>query len=676
MLTRLCERRVFVLCLCLAATYAAYFPAIGGGYIWDDFYLVGENPFFRSPVFGLEVFRHWLFFDSFSTYYRPIQNWSYILDYWLWRENTAGYHLTNIALHAGAGFLLYLLARKLLPAILTRDGQVPEKKVAILSVLVVLVWLVHPVHNAAVAYISGRADSLAALFALSAWLLALRAFEAPWTWRRLASAMAAPVMMLAALCSKEIALVWLGLFLVHQWWKGTRGLRGKVVTTGAALAVLALYFCLHSLPAYRAPMEDGPPAPLEARTLLMFRALGDYTSLMIFPDKLRMERSLSNFGVANKGMAMRGEWLSLIGFLTALVAVQACRWRVPGRDLRVAGVAWFAIAFLPISNLFPLNAEVAEHWIYLASIGFIMAAAGVVVALPARARRWASAAGLLAIGALTIRTAVRSADWTDAETFCRRTIEAGGASPRILNTLASIYGRREDWAKQEIVLRRTLEHFPDFTPARIQLGMCLAKQGRAPEAAGLLRLAAAEADESARRFPRTWPAALNLAKLRLADGDADGARMILADAQARFPEVWEIVRPRSELVRDADGAAAALPVVEHFAAEHWWHLEAWLAVGRFSSAAGDADGAIAAFHHASRLDLYDGRSLACIAGVEFSRRHTDAALAAQAEAIARDPERPAHYFELGSLLAQLGRKAEATGALRKAQLLAAKPAPL
>ena len=89
--------------LCLFAGGLIYAPALGGDLIWDDYYLVRENPFFRSPVFGWEVFRHYLFFDSFSTYYRPIQNWSYMLDYWLWRGDPAGYHLTNLLLHGGSG---------------------------------------------------------------------------------------------------------------------------------------------------------------------------------------------------------------------------------------------------------------------------------------------------------------------------------------------------------------------------------------------------------------------------------------------------------------------------------------------------------------------------------------------------------------------------------------------
>ena len=57
-------------------------------------------------------------------------------------------------------------------------------RVEFFSLLVALVWTVHPVHNAAVAYISGRADSLAALFALSAWLLLLQALDAGHLWKR------------------------------------------------------------------------------------------------------------------------------------------------------------------------------------------------------------------------------------------------------------------------------------------------------------------------------------------------------------------------------------------------------------------------------------------------------------------------------------------------------------
>jgi len=39
--------------LFLAAGLLVYAPALHGSFIWDDTYLVGENPFYKSPVFSL-----------------------------------------------------------------------------------------------------------------------------------------------------------------------------------------------------------------------------------------------------------------------------------------------------------------------------------------------------------------------------------------------------------------------------------------------------------------------------------------------------------------------------------------------------------------------------------------------------------------------------------------------
>ena len=79
------------------------------------------------------------------------------------------------------------------------------------------------------------------------------------------------------------------------------------------------------------------------------------------------------------------------------------------------------------------NAEVAEHWIYLARIGALLFFAGAAIALPARGQAFATVFVGVAIVAFGARTALRSADWINAETFCLRTIQDGGATPRILD---------------------------------------------------------------------------------------------------------------------------------------------------------------------------------------------------------------------------------------------------
>lgn len=662
--------------LFLVAGLLVYAPALRGNLIWDDGYLVGENPFYKSPVFTLEVFRHWLFLDSASTYYRPVQNITYMFDYWLWAGNPFGYHLTNIVVHSLSGLLLFFLLRRLLPALLAGVESMTPHFTQTLALLIAIVWTVHPIHNAGVAYISGRADSLASLFALSAWLLVIRARETPKIAVRLSLAVLAAATMLIALCAKEIALMWLLLFLGHLFvCEKSMALRAKFGVLLAVVAVFGTYYILHSLPGYRTPIDAGPPQPFAARILLMLRAMGDYTGLIFWPSQLMMDRSISSAIMyesrANWHALLRYEYLSILGTL-ALTAFGWLALRdLPGRRLRAFGAAWFVVAFLPISNLFPLNAQVAEHWIYLASIGYLTFLAGCLVLVPERVRRFAWVAIVCAVAALGARTYIRATDWSDAETFYQRTIEAGGGTPRVRGNLANIYGQRGDYAGQEKLLRETLERFPEYLPSRLALGVCLNKQGRTAEAAALLELDKQQSAVAARKFSRTWTAAYGLAGVRAGEGKKDEAIAILQEARERFPGPWEIARMEADLLRQTQGASPAAAVVADYTRERWWHQDSWFTLGKLRFAAQDLDGAAAAFHHAARLDIHDPRPFADIASLEIARNRLDAARVAQQTAIDRDPHQPSRYLVLANILEKLGRPAEAAAALKQAEALRA-----
>src|SRR6184192_2216333 len=78
-------QRTWVRCALLALLgFAVHFPSLQGQLIWDDQYLARDNPFIKSPVLILESFRHYLFLDSFSAHYRPVQNITYLVDYFFW----------------------------------------------------------------------------------------------------------------------------------------------------------------------------------------------------------------------------------------------------------------------------------------------------------------------------------------------------------------------------------------------------------------------------------------------------------------------------------------------------------------------------------------------------------------------------------------------------------------
>src|SRR3954469_17491530 len=169
--THLLSSRAACLLLILFC-FAVHGPALHGRFIWDDQSLIVRNPLIKSPLLLAENFRHFLFADGFSSHYRPIQSISFLLDYLLWKDNTLGFHLTNVLLHSGSAILLFFLLRRLLPHLLSQsEWRHRGSFQAATALLIALAWVVHPVHSAAVDYISGRADSLAFLFATGGWLL-------------------------------------------------------------------------------------------------------------------------------------------------------------------------------------------------------------------------------------------------------------------------------------------------------------------------------------------------------------------------------------------------------------------------------------------------------------------------------------------------------------------------
>ena len=665
-------QRTWVRCTLLALSgVAVHFPSLQGQLIWDDLYLARDNPFIKSPLLVLESFRHHLFLDSFSAHYRPVQNISYIFDYLVWNTDPYGFHLSNLFWHVGSALLLYLLLRKLL------KGFADARLHSAVAFFAALIWVIHPVHSAAVDYISGRADSLAFFLACGAWLLYLRGRESSRVAVRGILFVCAAFSLLLALCSRESACLWVAMFLAHLFIFDKTVSRGpKIAGLVACLLVVGAYAALRQLPEQRVTsIATAPGWPAPMRATLMARALGDYTRLMIWPSNLHMERtvfdpeSFQNSASWRKEIAV--EYLSIAG-LVAAAALIVLAWRKgPARPVRVFGATWFLLTYLPTSNLFQLNATVAEHWLYLPSVGFLIFSAGCCLEMPVRMGRFAAAIACLACLGLGGRTFIRSTDWVTAETFYQRTLAAGGKSLRVAMNLGHVYSSNGEYAKAEALFRRVLEISPDYTMARSNLGEALFRQGKTKEAEAVFAVASKSAEQTRKDSPRTWVATLNLAHMRHNEHDDEAALAILTKARADYPGIWEVLSFEAELEREVHGPGAALPLIREFADAHWWHAGAFMALGHLRAEQNDAEGAEIALRHASWLDVHDAESLNLIAAMKVRQNRLDAACEIQRRAVARQPDQPRQYILLSDILERMGRSDEARAAQARVSELSA-----
>ena len=183
----------------------------------------------------------------------------------------------------------------------------------------------------------------------------------------------------------------------------------------------------------------------------------------------------------------------------------------PSRRLRIFGASWFLLGYLPISNLIELNATVAEHWLYLPSVGFLIFVIGCVLDFPARYRGVMVGFASCAVVALGIRSTIRSSDWITDQIFFERTLAAGGQSSRIMANLGQAYVNRGEYAKAEATLRKVLLVSPDYPSARVILTEVLLRESQKKEAEALLASTSKATETTRKEYPRTWIAVLNFA---------------------------------------------------------------------------------------------------------------------------------------------------------------------
>ena len=667
------RRPMSALLAVFVAVFTVYAPSLNGQFLWDDTLLVKNNLLIRSPLLVFEVFRHTLFGDA-SNFYRPTQTLTFLADYYFWELNPFGYHLTSVLIHAANAFLLCLVLRQVLPVIV--GGTATRRLTDGIALGVALVWAVHPVHSAAVAYISGTADTLAMTFCLGAALLCERALRTSSPSASIANAAGALVCLLLGLCAKEIASIWLLLYLGYLF-----GLREKTTPrqrwTVVAMAVLALiiYLGLRHLPG---PAPVPPPMPkLPPKWVLMLRALGDYGSLLIFPDKLFMERQV--FAVGNLASAPdEALYLSLAISGVAMLAtfVLGCWWSGQGQVLRRVGVIWFLAGFLPISNLFALNSSVAEHWLYLPSIGFFLFITGVGLDMVPmlRSRRAISLVSLtvgFVIFAFGLRTWYRTFDWMDETTFFRQTIADGGDVFRARANLGVAYSHRAIAGAKVggddqgiIMLRDIVRRFPRVVGPRINLANALARSGDQAGAKTILEGVAV--DLYARPGGDSHELVTTLRSLDLLEAEnplwPDRRRLLLKRGSQQYPNLWDLVEYNIKDQIRAHHPVEALAFAEQFAATHWWHAPVRIAIGRLEAEANHPAKALAAWKEASRLDVYDAEALSSAAVLCLHDGQLPAAYDLQNRAVRRQPDSPKQHILLAQVLERqnnpLGAKAE------------------
>ena len=589
---------------------ASYFPALQGGFVWDDV-IFSEEPVIHSPS-GLRSI--WLSPADIKNegHYWPLVYTSFWLEHKLWGLNPVGYHAVNILLHLVNCLLLWrLLDRLAIPG----------------AVVIAAVFAVHPMHVESVAWIIERKDVLSALFYLTAVLTWIRFSESPRPGRyALALALFA-----AGLLAKSVVVTLPVALLIWHWWQ-----RGRITAVDlmrlAPFAAAGLAITLADLAFYtsREPLELG--FSLVERTLIAARALWFYAGKLVWPADLAVIYPLWKIDT--------GDLFAWV-YLAGAVAVAALLWfgrRRIGRG-PLAGALLFAVTLAPVLGFVDYGymqfSLVADRFQYLAGIG----ALAVLI-------------GGAAYGVGKLPAAYR--------------VGAGAAAAAVVLLLGGLAWRQAAVYRDEVTLFSHIVSLnPEARDAHLNLGNGLIEAGRNEDGLAASRVAVEQRPDSADAHSNLGLALMNLEQFDAAGEALRQALQLDPKHQSALQNSAELLRKQGRYEAAVEAYRAVLKRDSRYALAYAGLGDALFQLGRYEAAVDALSMAVEiqpGLPFAGKLYVLMGRAARALGQLDSAEEHFRRAMAIE-------PDEAAALLDLAGVLRTQGRRDEADALMNRAREL-------
>jgi protein O-mannosyl-transferase len=518
----------------LVAVLLVYMQSLGGALVWDDRFLILGAPLVEQGA-SLDTYLRAPFWtgaggaDQQVGYYRPLITLSFALDHRLHGQNAAGFHLTNVIVH--------VINAQLVLALLKKHGVRP-----LVAALLTIVWALLPRLAEAGAWVSGRTDLLASAFALAALL--------SFTATPRGGAVAA-LFFGVGLFAKESAIAVLPALFLSEWVRmrhdGSRLSKRRAIELALPFAAVLLAYAalrLRAIGYHDMSLRLGAVG----RVLTVFEALGTYAAMLL--DPFRPRAVIGRLGDISAGGVVAGVAV-LIGVVVSLVRFGKRIGRVEALGL---GLAFGAV--LPVLHIAPLpvRALAADRYLYLPSLGLLLALAPVIDRLFGLRRPAFVGALALAI-TLGVVCSRRVGVWSDELEFWVQTyLQTPRNNNMAATELASVYYRASLFEDALTLYRRSMSYEdPSRRAPAYNVGLCLTRLGD--------RTAAREAlERSQPKYRQDSDIEFHLAALELREDEAPRARERLERAAraGHSGAQWLLARFDSVLSAREELAALAL----------------------------------------------------------------------------------------------------------------------
>jgi tetratricopeptide (TPR) repeat protein/peptidoglycan/LPS O-acetylase OafA/YrhL len=595
-----------------------YANTITTGFIWEEDDFILENPYLRS-IKNISFFfepQYWLK-DSqlFRGVFRPLVEVFFTFGINIWGLNPIPFHMANLILHILNSLLFYLIIMKI-----TKDRFV--------SFLCGVLFVSHPIHSEAVAWIKNLSELMVFFFIFVSMYMWINVISTSgnnsyrgigiWIWLTFSTFVFA-----LALISNEISItlplvfsIYIICFVPREKWK--RSFFYTIPVYGLAICLgLFWVFLLNE----RKALDLFSLKGFISSPFLFFNTISKYITLILFPIKLNACHSIrQGFDFKDMGLWLRA---TAIVFFIAILFL----------SFRKSRFFFFATSLLlltliPISIIHYIGGgSIAEHRLYIPSAGFCIALSGGITYL--YKRPWRRISPILAqkmvISFLAILICMYSFKNISRNVVITNEVSLGEDTIR----------KSPDLVRPRIFLARAYIKRGEISKAREQLEMAIALNPEEPEIyfhmgniyhiAGEMKKAMESFEEALKFKPDYIRAMTNLAILNAKMGDREKALFLLTKALSIEPDD---------------------PAIN-------------MNIGVLYGNSGDLDKAISSFEKALKIDPKNIKTISNLAYALIQKGDLNLAIEKYKEALSIEPENKEILLDLGTAFIKKGMLHEA-----------------
>lgn len=467
-MTKINNKLLFLVIIC--AGVIVYSNSLGNDFLWDDKVIVVENDYIKDLSLVREYFTSGRSMSSENLWkegYRPLITLSYAIDYFFWKLNPFGYHLTNLTFHIFNALLLFWMA-----TLIAKDRFI--------GFFSSLIFATHAVLTESVCWISGRDDVVFLFFSLFSFIMYVRFREN----RRLLYYCSSVFLFLCGLLSKEMAAIIPFLFLLYDWLYGKRDKMSLM-----ALWYLPYFLILEAYIFVRFYLtgsftQGGYWAGGFYPTLLtMIKGVAHYIKLLFYPTGLCADHLLFPISTSIKDVSVLFSLGVII--ITVFLAIALIK---KARTISF-GIFWFFVALGPVSNIIlPVRMIIAERFLYLPSIGYAISVSALFSILYSKFKRkralfFASVLiQILVILTYSRLTIARNKVWANSTLFFNDIINRYPNNARAHYGLAMAHTQNQEHEKAYNELKKAISYLPDERSPRFALACHFISEKKLDEA--------------------------------------------------------------------------------------------------------------------------------------------------------------------------------------------------